>query len=361
MPTYTIRVPHLPPITKAPVPMSVVRNRTTAGGYATQANIAAFANGLLGRVAKKVLFSQNIAEDMTQSSVVGTWIWGTYAGHTSPAATRARFEVVMIPGDTGSSPLVPMKVVLTQETGLTGAGSSSTAATLHRSELGSGSRPASWSTSYVDFDIDPDQDYRWTVTALDGARPITCSLYELPIDYVDPASVTGAVDSTLISTQLAVTDESIEDILVCVDKLWRRSGPRLFSKSNPVATSGGIGGGRTTASYANVFDQSVTTVSSTSPGFPVRLQYHHSLDSTDVPVRFWVRGRCVSGSGDVRFFDAAGNTLATITVSGTTTVDYTADAVMNGTNSTDKIDIHFKGDGTHQLEIGSICAWRHAA
>lgn len=355
--SYTVRVPSLPPVTKAPVPMNVARNGVTAGGYSVQQNIAAYANALLGRTVKKVLFEQHARPILLPLGLSGSYVWGRFAGHTSPGVARVRFEVSMCPGSTSGSPPNPIKVVLDQETGLTGSGTTSTPATIFATELATAIAPERYSTQYVDFDITPDQDYRWTLTAYDGMRVFSASLYELPRETADPSTVTGAVDSTLISTGQAVCDETVEDVLVCADKLWRRGGPRLFGWADACFTSFGLA--INSATYVNAFDNGVTTVSSTSPGFPVRLQYHHSLDSTNVGVTFYAYAKmAAAGTGSIRFFSVDGTTLATIAVSGANTW-YTATGTMVGTNATDKIDVHIKGDGADRIEVRALGAFRY--
>lgn len=357
--SYTVRIPHLPPITKGPVPLNVARNRVTAGGPATQQQIAAFANGLLGKVAKKVLFERSF---LLPLQFTGSQVIGRFAGHTSPGVSRARFEVVCMSGSTTSSPPQPIKTTLGQETGLTGAGTTSTPVTLFGADLAASDAPNGYFTSLADFDITADQDYRWTVTTHDGMRVLSCSLYELPRDTVDPSAVTGAVDSTLIGSGLAVCDETIEDVLVCAEKLWKRGGPRLFTWAYDRQSVMGSAS-TSSATYVNAFDTSVTTVSATSPGFPVRLQYHHSLDSNNVGVTFYAYGAMfpAAGTGDVKFLDAAGNTLATINIASTTNAWYTSTGTMDGTNSTDKIDVHIRGDGTNTILLESAGAFRHVA
>ncbi len=358
-----IRVPPLRPITKAPIPLSVVRNGVGCGAHATQANIADYANGLLRKTVKKVLFQKSIRPAILQTNWSGTYTVGIFAGHTSPGVSRARFEIVAVPGSTNASPPNPVKVILSQETGLTGTGTTSTPATIYTTELSSTISPDRYSTQYADFTILPDQDYRWTVTLYDGARAFSMCLYELPEDSVNPSTDAGAVDTSLIQVGQAVCDETVSDILTCADKLWRRGGPPLFGASGSTDFSPQILYARTSTTYANTLDQSVTTVSSSSPGYPVRVQNQHSFDSINVPCVFYTRAKMAAGagSGDIRILDNSGTVLATINVTGTSYTWYTATFSLDGTKSADKIDVQLRGDGANDLHVVCYGAFRHVA
>lgn len=302
-------------------------------------------NALLGRK-KKVLFRKSIeaAQVSTSTGDVVTWVT---AFHTGPITSELGIDYVYVSPLNANQSSNPYAYWAT-ETGLAGTGTTAAAPKLYCADntTGTPTTPGMYRHARQVTTVTADTDYRAELHTNNGARVLSCTLYELRRDSVDTATDTDAADTTRALGGLVIDDVASNDVLSAGSAWWRRGQPAIFSWCQ----AAGAAVTRTSATLANICDQTVTAYSAASPGFAAVPHRRHSGDSTSVGCMFWCKASQAAGSGSVRLVGQNG-TLATIAISGATATWYSAAFNLLGTDATDKLDVLIAGSGAADVAV----------
>lgn len=302
---------------------------------------------LAGR--KKVLFRKSIRPPACATSTgdLTTWRW---ACHTGPVTTTLHVTYVVVPtlgSDSNSTP----SAYLVSTTGLTGAGTATTYDPIYVDDSKSTTIvPNDYRAQERDITVLADQDYRFELHVTNGMRVIGLTVEELPRLVLDTSTDTAAVDSSAVQQGYSVWDAPTADLFAAADKVWTRNGKTLFSWSvagiTPIQ--------RTSATKANLIDQAQLGWAANTPGHPVNTLYCGSLDEATIPAVFYAYGSMAAGTGKVTIVGASGP-IAVINVTSPSAQFWTKTA--NLTQTDDKLDVFFEGDGTNAHSLYQVGAF----
>lgn len=297
---------------------------------------AAFANWL-GAQRKKQVFEKSIRPTQcdTSSSDVKTW---RGAWHTGPLTEQLGVEFVAVPADTPSNG-TPTRAYWAWDTGLTGADPTTSRVEVFLGAVKAGTIVP---TDYIRLgpffaDVAPDTDYRAVLHVENGMRVISSTIFEVTRTTL-PIGGTGVVDQRRFGETLSILDAPNAALFAAADKYWKRGFAHIFSWSVP----GSSPYTRGTASKANILDQTITTRSSTSPGFSCHPLNRHSLDSDNVGAAFYTYAGVTGGTGKVHFEWSTG--AVSINVTGAASWLSTT-GNFDGTEDDEKVDVFLEGPG----------------
>ncbi len=341
----------------APVPLNYVRNGVVTPGELASA--LSLANFQVARGRRKRLFSKAFNPSDAPTNFATDKSTCRFAGRTSPGATRARLHVVAVPPNSSTSPVSgDIFLQLSQETGLTGAGTTTVPVTFYDNGDSTSVAPDDYHEFKEDFDIDGDQEYRWTIHVGNGFRVFSMTLYELGDETLDTDVTASAVDTVPIGVGQKILGSAISDAQDSLHTLWKRSAPSLITWSASAET--GPGTGYTSTTFANIFDTSITSYTSSSPGFKAKTKYHHSLDSADVGVTMYAYAKVGSaGTCNVRFIGNGSTVIGTMAVTSTTNTWHTTTGVLDGDEDEYKLDIQIAGSGSVDVVVLAAGMFRH--
>lgn len=275
-----------------------------------------------------------------------------FAFRTGPVTSALRWQLAALPL-LGSPTSSDVTIALTLTTGLTGGGTSttttlsfphaSTGATLTADDL-------NWQQAGIL--VEPDTYYRAELHRTNLARLVSSSLFEVMPVTMDTTIQTIACDASAFFNGGPITQAQIESLNLAADKVWRRGHPLGWWTTDLP----GDERSRTSGTAANLWDQTIATPTSISPGWPVSVPYSGSLDSASVPVICWAYAECSGGTGAVTFRDQDNTTLATISPVGAATwYAVTGNLADNAQGAqTTKVDVFFAGDGTHACKVYAV-------
>jgi hypothetical protein len=281
-----------------------------------------------------------------------------FAFRTGPTTTSVRWQVGALPY-IGTPSAADVTIYLTLTSGITSGGTAttttisvpySTATDLTADDL-------VWLNSEIS--VSPDSYYRAEVHRTNLARMVSSSLFELQQLTLDTDTHTIASDPGTFYEGGPITQQQIETLMLAADKLWRRGHPLGWWTTDIP----GDERSRTSATAANLWDQTVSAPTSTSPGWPVSVPYAGSLDSANVPVIFWAYADCVAGTGAVTFRDQNNVTLGTISPVGAATWYAVRGNLTDNTDGaqTTKVDVFFAGDATNACKVYAAGVFMDAA
>lgn len=272
-----------------------------------------------------------------------------FAFRTGPVTSSLHWQLAALPL-IGSPTAADVTVYLTLTTGLSGGGTSTTTS-LSFAHASTGSNLTAddllWQGAFAT--VSPDTYYRAEVHRTNLARIVSSSLFEVMPPTLSNVTYTIISDPTVFYNGGPITQAQIETLNLAADKVWRRGHP-LGWWTNDIP---GDERSRTSGTAANMWDQTIATPTSISPGWPVGLPYAGSLDSANVPVICWAYAECSGGSGSVTFRDQNNATLATITPVGAATWYAVPANLTDNTNGTQtaKVDVFIAGDGTNACKV----------
>ncbi len=329
---YPLSLPHA---------LDWIRNGEVPSGNRAR-KLSELYNTILGW--RKKSFSKSIlpTQALNTGGDQATW---RFAMHTSPVTSQLALEwVYAATGTFHATPTQPNFYVNT-ETGLTGSGTSTDHDPVYASGIlasTADTEPDLWYSTRQLINVDPDTDYRITVHNVSFMRVLGLVVQEMPKLVMDTSTDTGSIDTSAFYATGAVTGTAYADVTGAAAKVWKRCGPQVFSWSVDAQTAIT----RNPGSFVNLLDSSVTTFSASSPGFPAEVDYHGSLDSSNVPCVVYCYAGTDSGTGKVRWIDDAG-TLATIDVSGAAAWYSTTCNLRDvaAATPTTKVDVHVLGPG----------------
>lgn len=184
------------------------------------------------------------------------------------------------------------------------------------------------------LEIDPDTDYRGTFTDVGGGRLVAATVYEWGLQ---PDTDNGYLP-TNYGHSTPVYDEDRYDLAAMARGLWKHQAGKLFLWASDTDAASPT---NATTTDTNAIDTSITTISTTTPGFIVDGTYRATRMRTTIPCVFWAYGKCSSsGNGRVYLKNSAGTVLATI--SGFTTSDGWATTTVSLPATLAKYDVHFE-------------------
>jgi hypothetical protein len=281
-----------------------------------------------------------------------------FAFRTGPVTTSLRWQVAALPY-LGSPSAADVTIYLALTPGLTGGGTATntTLSIPHATATNLTADDLIWLT--YEIAVAPDSFYRIEIHRSNLARMVSTSVFEVLQLSLDTATYGIVPDPTTYYENAPITQQQTEALILAADKIWRRGHPLgWWSADIP-----GDERTRTSATAANLWDQTVAAPTGTSPGWPVSVPYAGSLDSADVPVMFWAYAECVGGTGTVTFRDQNDVVLGTINPVGAATwyavrgnlTDNTAGA------QTTKVDVFFAGDATNACNVYAAGVFMDAA
>lgn len=272
------------------------------------------------------------------------------AFRTGPTTTQLRWNGAFLPF-LGSPSAADVTAYVTLTTGLTGSGTDTTT-TLSIPYRSSGNNLSTDDLMWLSavFDVEPDSYYRITLHRTNLARLVSTTIYEVVSFSLETDDYSYLIDPTSIYAGGAITQQQAEAFMLAADKVWRRGGHPLGWWTIDIP---GDERSRTSATAANLWDQTVSAPTTTSPGWPTSVPYSGSLDSANVPVVFWCYADCVGGTGTVTFRDSSNTVLATINPVGAATWYSTTGNLTDNTAGamTSKVDVFFGGDGTNACKV----------
>ena len=230
-----------------------------------------------------------------------------------------------------------------------------------------GGTPRRWevrAASPVDTDVVPATGYASELVGTSTANTVTdvalstddnirvCgwSLWEPPIQVLDTASDVCVDYLSRFAGEQPIYDADVAELLGTYRKLYEQAHKHLIAH---VVDDGSAPLTRTTASLANLLDQSVTTYGADTPGWPLDVRYCVSASQTEVPVTVAIYASCPGGTGEVDVSTSADNTSVAVTAEQWYEVTLNADAQA----ATEKLDIMFLGDGANPCKVWAVSAW----
>ncbi len=202
---------------------------------------------------------------------------------------------------------------------------------------------------------------------IDGCRVIGATVWELPRLMLDTAT-DAAVDAYQFGRNLPIEDADVLDLLAATEKAWKRLGSQYIAWSTDPGLSGTGYITRTSATAANLIDQSATTWTSATPGFSCMPTNRGSFESNNVPCVFGYYGQVYSGgtgagSGVVTLHrDNSGTAIATVTSSDADGLGwhYTT-CNLDASQGLEKFDVKIKGDGTRAIRVYAVSLFDYVA
>ena len=197
--------------------------------------------------------------------------------------------------------------------------------------------------------VEPNTSYTATLEYTSGGGgtyPLSVCCFEQAIGAMDTADAITA-DSRRFFARAPIHGDAIDNLVDSAHDLWKHNGAHLFSAS--------LTASRTTASYANAYDSTTTSVSADSPGFTLQPQYLNPYHTDNVECVFKVYA---SGTGDVRLVDSSG-ALGTLSFSGSAGEWKSGTVNLDGSAASQKVDIHFQGDGSNSITVNAVCLYTY--
>lgn len=265
--------------------------------------------------------------------------------HTGYSAKRLFLRVLLAPSTQGTAPYVTWTIT-------PDGGSPITTPALHGSLVDSanGDAPDTLIRRQAVIDISANTSYGGYLTAYDYVRPISGCIYEggrLDLDDTEPAVVIVQP-----ARRAPVLASHIDELWNAQLLTWQRNGSHLFSWSKDTSAVT-----LTTTTFTNIWDQTSTSVSTSSPGVSVDTVSHSTRSGSGVPVRFAVYAYVSTGTGAVRLANSSG---ALLTANLTTTQQWVE---VSGTipDAIDKLDVQAKADsGGAQVTVEAVSLYEYA-
>lgn len=281
------------------------------------------------------------------------------AFRTGPVTRRLRARFIMLPADSETTATDGPYAMWVLRTGITGAGSTTDQAQMYLALISGLADRFQLSELLIvehTIDVSPDAYYRLELHQVNRARVVSATVWEEPRVSLDTTVDTAAVDPTAIYVGSPITQKQYRDMLVAAERVWKIGQPLLQWTADVGSAGTNLPHeprSRTSATPANVLDQSYTAFDAAAPGFPVIVSYSGTLDSPNIPVVIWAYASCVSGTGSILFKDQAGNTIASIAPAGAAAW-YSATGNLkdaSGSPETTEIQVLFAGDATNACVV----------
>lgn len=337
-----------------PVPLEVVK--FARNGQAPTAAVAGRVLSAYNHVVayrRKLIFSKGLqVNNVPAGSATTLTPWRAYCrtGYAASGAIRLKFITVGLPTATSSAdPRVVWTVVGVGSTEALRVG-------VNTGTLG----PNDFVQQIATIDVAANTEYEIYCQLINRGRIVSAAIWE-EHDSAFEDGDTGVASRDSVNDGDVITDAQANDLLFTGHNLWLgNAAPVLSWCTDQDPDNGGAAPTRSTASYANVFDQAVTSVTDNSRGFLPAVQFHNPAHSTDVPIVFAVYAHNTSSAGGaVRLVDASG-AIATVSSFATGGEWKTATGVLSGLSHRHKVDVHFQGDGSNNLVVHAFAVYEYA-
>ncbi len=205
-------------------------------------------------------------------------------------------------------------------------------------------------TIAIDASGFPDTDIYGLFTDVQGARLAAVCVYEI--------SAFSYVANSYLPQNYAIGgpihDYDRQGVAETAAQLWKRGAAPVFTFSGDGYTSPKT----SSLTAVNVIDDTVSTVSTNSPGYVIDLQYCARKNAATVPCMFASYfGTGTANSGSVTLKDSTGATLATLSGS---TVGWRSIAV-NIPATIAKYDVHMVSTGGDTNFVEAACLYQYQA
>jgi hypothetical protein len=282
--------------------------------------------------------------DSTSGASRNKWRWRFHAGHAA-AFLAIRVGMMKVNAPSGE-PYVD--VAVTVAGGGTTTSDPISYGTTDGTEIDAAD-DISWQTVLVP--ITANTTYECLVVAHNDARPAFGCAYEVAAPPDDSVSGYVARSYTIGSP---IFDAHRGALMPTLDNAWRHN---AAFQLNWTANLDAQAITRTSATYANLFDQTLTTVTAASPGYTFDLTYRNRLMKTTVPCVFAVNAKVSSGSGGRARLETAGGTVVEITGISTTQQWYTATA--NVPTGSTKADLQLRSGGADTITLYAMSFYEY--
>jgi hypothetical protein len=288
------------------------------------------------------------------SGVAGTRERWRFAFRTGPYAHALGAIVAMVEPDAGYDQNTYATLSI-----LNGAGS-----TVASAEFVYGVRPidfiadGSWphiSQIIATIDgLDPDTEYFGVFSDQNYGRLQSACVFELA-----SLSENGGYLAQNVSTQSAVLATHRQYAAEVSNAIWQKGGSQVF---NWTVDDGTAPITRSSATFANIIDDTVTTVSASSHGWTLDMTNKARLSQTSgVPITMKVCAKSTvspAGPGAIKLVDSSGATIASV-VGGWTNSPTWQSATGFLPAGVDKYDVHFNSNGAATLSLYALSVYEY--
>jgi len=309
-------------------------------------------------IAEYTFHSRDIPAGVADTPANVLW----FACHTGVGADRlvGVFNLAP-PSSSGTDPYVTMAVT----DGFSGGSTTESSPELHYGGLSTSWADApdyiSWG-GVTEVSVDPDTDYRVAVRLYDYARVLSFCIYEVGLATVDTTK--GGVDPR-IGVGSPVYDGPTEQYVKAASEAWRHNAGNIlnFAAYNDGYTDWSITI-QDQPTPVNLFDGSTGTVSASSYGYRVNLQYHNSVNQSEVPVVLAVLAEATNitdSDNKVIIADSSGSLIEVDTIATGGPAWYTATGTLPA-DENQKLDIMVQtyNDMTeihYSVTVYSVCLY----
>lgn len=335
----TILVPQVPSVGLQP--LRVGRNAAATDGMAV-ARLATQFNGIAG-ARLKCLGSRHVdaVDIIDNQSLVLQWF---FVGHTSPNATSAIIAWDFLPSPLYSGAAeayATLKTfdVSTSPASVTWQWSADPVSVSARSDT-----PTLTDYQYVaqEIPIPPDEFIAFEIYTNHSAWLAGITIYEVIPRTLNTATQT-AIDLSAMRHGSPILDRDVTALLGGAATLVRAAQAGYWSWTAKTAAQ------TTSATYVNALDASYTAWNAGAPGGYCYTQGRGYRTNSTAPCICWCCALMDSGTGYVKWV-RSGATVAEIAIG--TVANYAfIDGILDGSQSSDKVDVLFKGDGTHTMSL----------
>ena len=274
----------------------------------------------------------NVSSGAAGTTVQWRWLFRTGENSQSGNTIKLRARAVMLPADNTSSTDPRIQITcggLTSDEG--------------RYALVD-TTPTGDQLQVVDIvteSLVPNTEYECHVDVIDYARLVGLTCWEEVSSGVQDAADHGT-DLTSFGLDAEITDAQHSDLVLNTHEIWKHNGAHLLSL---VPAHRGVIWSRSTASYVNLLDQSVSAHSASSLGCQLWNRFKNAVHTDDVNCVFGAYGVAANtAGGDIKLVDSSGDvaSLGTFSTSGEwKTTTFTLDGSVNS----EKLDLHFQNSG----------------
>lgn len=192
--------------------------------------------------------------------------------------------------------------------------------------------------------LDPSTEYNATFRDVNYGRLQSACVIELP----SLTSNFSGYAPQNITNQTPIVHKYRENLATMTRGLWQESGAHVLNWAKDTLSAPST----TSATYVNVLDNAITSVTASSPGFKLQLSNHARLSQSGVPVKMKVYGLVSSGvAGEVALVNSGG---VVGTVGSFTTTPSWKNATFTISDADDKLDLQFRVAGGVTLTVQAV-------
>jgi len=253
-------------------------------------------------------------------------------------------------------------VKITATDGYSG-GSATDSGEIHYGAVGPGGSglPSDFSWgNLVEVSVDPDTDYRVTVTLTDYARVLSFCLYEVGLVFTDTTK--GGVDPRR-GVGSPVYDADIEQYVKACSEMWRHNAGNILQALFYVDSYTDHSISHTNETVAVNIYTGTSPVNAGSVGYRVNLQYHNSLGYNDgvkdvmpVVLAVYADADSTDANNKVIVTDGASNSIEVTNIAVGGPAWYTATGTIVPTDD-QKYDIHVQTGAGDTVIVYSVCVY----